>query len=236
MILPNSYLKKPFTTDYNELNIFSKFAIAVFWLLAFTSFSGFIVKIIESIYSYYDLNISLHIFNKHAYEIINKYGYTNTLFYIIIIGPLIEELIFRLPLSFTRRSVIISSSTIVYVILHSIVNLYFDDSPIYGNLPLISFIITYVLLDNSNKTTKLIEKLKFSYSTLIIYSSSILFALVHLTNLDSYSFNELPIYIIAILSYTSMGLIFSFVRIHISFFASALLHSLWNGFVFMMLS
>jgi len=145
---------------------------------------------------------------------------------VVIIGPLIEELIFRKFLSMSRRDILIS----LYFLLFKLSGVKFIDiynlTDMFLFTGLILAIFFYLILC-------IIRGFDFSYDfrssqKRFFYLSSILFGLVHLYNFDNITFFSLPFYLIYISPQIILGLVLANVRLQISFYSSWFTHSLVN--------
>lgn len=130
----------------------------------------------------------------------------------IIFAPIIEEPIFRLHLDLTKKSILWSLG--VSVIL-------FFDSWIVVGVFWIYLIWLFVRVSRNNPPS-----LK-----LVVYSSAILFGLVHLSNFTSLDYAT-QFYLIPLLigEQVIMGLLFSFIRLRYGMKWAMIYHGLYNGF------
>ena len=146
---------------------------------------------------------------------------------LILVGPFIEELIFRLPLRFKK----------VYFIPFTLIILIYAGILIFKKLhlapavsiPLFVAITTFLVFYffNRNMAEKREKTLSANYS-LYFYSVAILFALFHLSNYN-YTPNLLIFAPIVVLPQFISGFLFGFIRIKQGFIWSFFLHALHNA-------
>lgn len=149
---------------------------------------------------------------------------TENFFLIFIISPIIEEFLFRSVLKFNKTSYLFFNFSLLFICFnssHSFKYILFFLLPIAG----------FFVFRNFSKIFNFFEK-KMLY---FIYFSSFIFASMHLLNFkmtQSLLF-ALPL---IILPKIYLGISLSFVRLRSSLSASIVLHSLINGFLFLIAS
>lgn len=129
---------------------------------------------------------------------------------ISLLLPIIEELIFRLPLRISRLNMAISLSLIVFGCL-SVINLY-----LAAALSIVPFIIIYFIIKKESLFFTKLNSLNSRYFLQIFYFQAILFGLLHLTNykLEVQYFYLFPFFII---SYILAGCFLGYLRIRYNF-------------------
>lgn len=141
---------------------------------------------------------------------------------VVFIAPILEEIIFRLSLFFNPWNLSISFSILIAVIVHKFLN---DIDTI-----LILFLV-FILIFRLTMIFKLnLNSFWNKYFKFIIYSSSILFGLVHITNYrftESYQYLIIPILIFPQLA---IGFTLSFTRLYFKkgFLICILIHMIMN--------
>lgn len=130
----------------------------------------------------------------------------------IIFAPIIEEPIFRLHLDLTKKSMLLSLGVSIFLVF---------DFWIATAALWIYLIWLFVSVSRNNPPS-----LK-----LVVYSSAILFGLIHLSNFTSLDYTT-QFYLIPLLigEQVIMGLLFSFIRLRYGMKWAMIYHGLYNGF------
>ena len=154
-----------------------------------------------------------------------KFG-TYSVLMILLVGPFFEEVLFRLPLTFTKLGIGIAFSLVIYRLLADDFFIFFYNEPMqYLKVlaPLLSFFsIAYFL------PAGILEIIKRKYFPFLFYFSAVCFALVHITNFAPYN-TEIPFfYPIFVLPQFLMGIFIGYTRIRYGFLYGLILHSLIN--------
>jgi hypothetical protein len=146
------------------------------------------------------------------------------LFKVAVLIPIIEELIFRLPLKFSKANITVSFSLLIFLVTRN-VDLIFAFSVTF-------LFITFMALNMRREpdfkygTKKMFGK----YFHLVFYFQALLFGFLHLPNfqLDYGYFYLFPFFI---LFYVYMGFLCGYVRVRYSYgiYASILIHILMNS-------
>lgn len=146
---------------------------------------------------------------------------------LILVGPFIEELIFRLPLRFKKVNfipftliILFYAGTLIFKKLHLSLAV---SIPLF--VAITAFLIFYIF--NRNMAEKREKTLPANYS-LYFYSVTILFALFHLSNYK-YTPNLLLFAPIVVLPQFISGFLFGFIRIKQGFIWGFFLHALHNA-------
>ena len=159
-----------------------------------------------------------------------------TFLVVVLLGPVIEESIFRLPLRFKPINLAIATTVLSWVFIGSL-------NAIYGNKECIVFQILCVLIAMPIGVLTLYigkkysEKLKIFWTNnfrFIFYASFVLFGLFHAANFDITSKNIIYLPII-ILPWFIAGHINGFIRVKYGFIIGILYHVL-NNLVLVLLS
>lgn len=129
-------------------------------------------------------------------------------FNILILVPLYEELIFRLPLRFSYRNLFIAIATLVVLLMNRSFNLYIS----LGSGLLIAYIpFTKILhTDILNK----IQKYYFKYYKAIFYTLTLTFGLGHLFNFNDLNFAHFLISPLILINQVFMGFLLSYARVN----------------------
>lgn len=140
-------------------------------------------------------------------------------FLVVIFAPILEELIFRLPLKLSLWR--FHFFLLVVALCCFIIHLYF------GFAMLIFWAIS-ISLFLSKKYFNFIKHNWLRYRVAIFYSFSFLFGLVHAFNFDP---ELLPFYAFSIIFLPQLigGVLLAIIRLRFGFFYALLLHSTFNG-------
>jgi len=137
----------------------------------------------------------------------------------IVLAPLIEETIFRLPLRPFILNITVFSSLIVYL-----VSLWTQPYNFIQNGVLL--ILLNVIVGSRCSNTKMLQRFYRRYSRFIFYSFTLLFGALHIMNYEPESWKLLPL---LVFSQTLGGLLLGFVRIHYGFGWAIFLHAFHNS-------
>jgi len=163
-------------------------------------------------------------------KMIKKIGYTPAVIYICIIGPILEETIFRLPLSFKRVHIAIGIAVGILLLTSPIPfvkNLSHDVGLGYALAiriavsALICFIVVMLLPAGFEIATR--------YKKPIIIISIVLFGLMHIFNYVPLQWQLIWLYPIYVLPQLGMGVALTYVRFKNGFIWGIALHCLINS-------
>jgi hypothetical protein len=160
-------------------------------------------------------------------KVVNK----RNAFYIAIIGPFVEEILFRLALKFNKFNISVFIILLCYALLGGKIESFnFTNILSYSKviLSVLIGILCYNLINNNH-----IEKLK-KHRKYIIWFSIIAFGLVHLMNISKVGrmYWQLSfLYPFYVLPYMSMGYFMSNLRLKQGFIWGFLLHAIINSIV-----
>ena len=138
----------------------------------------------------------------------------------VIIAPLLEECIFRLPLRAFTLNLLLPICLIALIVFGRFAG---AGAP----LPLI-FAIALASIYIGSKGTKLTKLQSFynKFPHVVFYGIALLFGAIHITNYDSQVWPFLPI---LVLPQIVIGLLLGFVRLRYGFIWAFLLHAFHNG-------
>ncbi|MDQ1087445.1 type II CAAX prenyl endopeptidase Rce1 family protein [Siphonobacter sp. SORGH_AS_1065] len=205
-------------------------------LICLILITGIISSIlISNILSIIGINSSLE------YSIPIKYQDNKITFFLIVVilGPIWEEIAFRLPLIFTIEKFLLSTIFITYYVISKLLK-----SNTYSDFFYYIFIISLCVYYSNNKiSNNKISNNKISnnkiYSffkkyrkiTTVLYS--ILFGIFHINNYKI-SFENIYIIPIITLPQTLNGIILSYIRIKYGVYFSIFIHSTYNLLTFIL--
>lgn len=144
---------------------------------------------------------------------------------VVICGPIIEELTFRLGLKFSRLNFSVTSGFLTFLFIRWI----FDIEILFA-IPISTIIglTSYVSLEKIR-----IEQLSIFWEhnkRLILYLSIFAFAFIHLRNYEI-TLSLVLLSPVHILSHAVAGIFYSYARFRIGILAAIFLHAINNGFM-----
>ncbi|HWZ04106.1 MAG TPA: CPBP family glutamic-type intramembrane protease [Mucilaginibacter sp.] len=163
-------------------------------------------------------------------HLIKKIGYLTAIVYICLIGPVLEETIFRLPLSFKRAHIALSVSVAILLFssaipfikhLHQSIGLGWALSARVGFSALVFWLIFIILPKQINFSSAAKKRL--------IIISICLFGLMHVSNYSPLHWAIIWIYPIYVLPQLCMGWALSYIRFKNGFIWGIALHCLINS-------
>lgn len=167
------------------------------------------------------------------HSFITKYGYWKAVLYISLLGPVIEEIIFRLPLSFKRKHIAIAFGCAL-VLLAKVIPGVGNQSLIVNILArVVLFIVGYFALLNSLPQN--INPNKKAQKGFIL-ASIITFGLLHTFNYAPFQLGIIWIYPLYVLPQLLMGWFLTYIRFKNGFFWGVVLHILINSFAMLLQS
>ena len=152
-------------------------------------------------------------------------------FLVVILGPLVEELIFRLILVPKRRNIAIFTFVFLFLVLNKTyyINkidwLLLVSSAVSG---LLSFLVFNLLKRNPKIETAIGKRQK-----IITMVSVVLFGLLHIANIENLHWELALLYPVYALPQMILGYIFSVQRLKLGFVWGLLFHSMNNLMVFL---
>lgn len=146
-----------------------------------------------------------------------------TSFVIIIVGPLIEEIAFRLGLSFKKKNLLVAIPFLCFFILSSLVGSYKN----FILLKLVACILVFISLLFTTQEYWTSFNTKFGKAVIIVLALT--FGWMHILNYDVVM-NYLPLYFIVTLPQVIMGITFTYLRLNIGFWIALAGHMSLNGF------
>jgi len=155
-----------------------------------------------------------------------KYGYWKAILYVSLIGPVIEEIIFRLPLSFKRKHIAVAFGCALVLLAKALPTLNQQNLSINILARLILFVLGYFALLKSlpqNITPNKRAQKGF------ILSSIIIFGLLHTFNYAPFQWGIIFIYPLYVIPQLFMGWFLTYVRFKNGFFWGVALHVLINS-------
>ena len=151
----------------------------------------------------------------------------------VVVAPLLEECLFRLPLRAFAVNLLLPASLILfggtaieaYGVLSTVGWRAIASAPV-----VICAIVAFINVYFGLKRTKLsgLQAFYNKYSRIVFYSVALLFGAIHIFNYDANVWLFLPV---LVLPQVIIGLLFGFVRLRYGFNWALLLHAFHNGIV-----
>lgn len=225
------YIKNPIWIAQNNSQKLKDKLLAVAKILIFTYFILLITSLAIYLFDYLIVQKLLNFpsFLKKSIPTLNNFKNKFPDYYFILlvfVGPLFEELVFRLPLDFTANSISICLSILLYR-LFATHFFSFNIHKVTDYLNLSSALILFLALRKiiPERILKNIKNKNYSY---IFYSSAALFGLAHVTNFGSLNHIYSLLYIVYILPQFIMGISIGYIRIKYGFIFGLLVHIMIN--------
>ena len=153
------------------------------------------------------------------------------IFIVVILGPLVEELIFRLILVPKRRNIAIFTFVFSFLVLNKTYYIIKIDWLLLVSLVvsgLLSFLVFNLLKRNPEIETAIGKRQK-----IITMVSVVLFGLLHIANIENLHWELALLYPVYALPQMILGYIFSVQRLKLGFVWGLLFHSMNNLMVFL---
>ena len=153
------------------------------------------------------------------------------IFMVVILGPLVEELIFRLILVPKRRNIAIFTFVFSFLVLNKTYYIIKIDWLLLVSLVvsgLLSFLVFNLLKRNPKIETAIGKRQK-----IITMVSVVLFGLLHIANIENLHWELALLYPVYALPQMILGYIFSVQRLKLGFIWGLLFHSMNNLMVFL---
>ena len=161
-------------------------------------------------------------------QMLQKTGYAFGLIYICLLGPLLEETVFRLPLSFKKIHIAISMAVVILFMgtLYPapntlILSLRICLDVVKFGMPLAAFFIIRKFLPTEINLSDTVKKW-------LIITSTCLFGLMHIANYSPLQWPIIWIYPVYVLPQFLMGWLMTYVRLKNGFIWGVALHCLIN--------
>ncbi len=189
--------------------------INIFFIFLVSSYAlDFLMKII--IYSITPITVSITIKTTNIKQI----------FFIIILIPVIEELLFRSILVCKRRNISLFLTALVYILS----SLFFSN---FLSRILLSSLLGLFFYSQKFSLPKLKYIIYVKYHKVLIFLSIFSFAFLHLFNYEFITSKQLYVIPLLLIPKLYAGVILSFVCIRFGLVYSILFHIIHNGLIFM---
>lgn len=225
-----NYLKEPvYIKPDNKTKIGDKIRdvlISTFFCVGFSIVSIFFLAIIDVlvIKTFFDFSFFGQL-SIHNENISKKFG-SYTFFVIIFAGPLIEEIVFRLPLKLQRFSIGLSLSIIAFRSLGgSMWSMDLNSSFTYYRFAIALAVFLLIVKFLPSGWMEVIKKKYFKY---FFYLTTLYFGLGHISNYEPYNYDVFLFYPLFVLPQLIAGFFFAFIRMKHGFISGLAVHSLNN--------
>lgn len=168
---------------------------------------------------------SFNLQNKQLFQqLFKKLGFVSSYIFICVVGPVFEELIFRFPLSFTRRSVVISALIALFYFSGSVYHP--QGLMLKVGLEIIIAAVIFILcgLYIPDTPLNLTPPQKRGY----IILSICLFGMMHILNYRPVALNLIWLYPVFVIPQLLMGWAMTYIRFKNGFIWGIALHCLIN--------
>ena len=201
----------------------------LFFVLKLVSF-GILIGILINLFTSYISNFAG--FNQTDNNLVNRdlkiFPPIIGFLLIVVIGPLLEELAFRLFLTTKRFYFFFGLNFFIYYIWQFIGSFFnYKNTFLYSSNGLLATTIAIFTLTGICSfivSSKWLESTINRYFKWFVYSTGIIFGLIHITNYQQY-FYLIPL---LVLPQISVSFIFAFVRTKLNFWWGFICHSLYN--------
>lgn len=198
------FLKTPCQGEHYKIN-----SISVFLRLLWNSF--LILVLIDIIVG---ILIVLPLRYLNLFPLLREFNFTsNNIIRVILIFPIIEELIFRLPLKISKITFVTSFSLIIFLILNKwcLSNTYFALS-----ISILLFLSLHLgISEESSISLRVSHFFRYPF-WIIFYFQAVIFGILHLTNyiVDFRYFYLFPFIVV---SYILKGCLFGYLRVRFAY-------------------
>ena len=166
-------------------------------------------------------------------------GSVQTFLLVGLILPIIEEIIFRLPLQYSNTNIIVSLSFIISWIFSGIYKLQFLKP--YTIIQTVAFALLFIsilcfVFKRHSSIPTVIQSLYNKWNISIFYAFVFSFALLHLITYKNLTIALIPIVVLAISHKLIIGFSLSYLRIKYGILYSIVLHCLINSVLITVMS
>jgi hypothetical protein len=184
-------------------------------ILLFNLLSAPLYLLLESFISHLHYKSLMAQYKTSMQSFLARYGYWKAVLYISLIGPVIEEVIFRLPLSFKRRHIAIAFGFALVLLARVIPGLGQQNLIINILARAALFVVGYfALLKSLPQNTTPNKRAQKGF----IVASIIIFGLLHTFNFAPFQLGIIYIYPLYVLPQLFMGWFLTYIRFKNGFF------------------
>lgn len=197
-IMFKDFIKKPsslYGTQEKKANFWKEVVSIFFQVLLFILLSSLICSLISFLINPMDVGSTFDSYFRNIESFKERVAFP--FLWIVIIGPIYEEISFRLGLSFKKRDFLISSLLIIFALSGG--KIIFSGPAVSYFLDLgIRLVVLVVLFFVCNRyvSQRQIDYLKDHYASAIVYLFSFVFAALHISNYFPFEWIHFPLYIL----------------------------------------
>lgn len=159
-------------------------------------------------------------------KMFEKFGYLKAVFYICILAPVIEESIFRLPLTFKRQHVAIAFGFALLLLARIIPGVAGQNLMINIIVRIALFVAGYFAISRCAPSIKTPGN---RFQTVIIITSMVVFGLMHIFNYVPLQWPILILYPLFVIPQLIMGCALTYIRFKNGYFWGVALHAIINS-------
>ncbi len=223
-----SYLRDPYyilpqkNNLKNGINYLIKSYLWCLLLISITTI--FLLFLDKIIYFFADKSIYLQV-RESMINLKHSFG-PYSIIIVAFLGPLLEEVVFRLPLNGTRFGFAAAISVILFRILGNSFTNYNIHNALVNINTIISIAVFFII--NSRFPLKWLTCLRGKHFKFFFYATSIIFGLVHILNIKNINMNFIYFYPFFIVPQLIIGLFAGNIRMRKGFIWGFFLHSSIN--------
>lgn len=214
-----AYLKNPVTNENSDLFTFRIYFKLIGMCYLFIVVSSIILNIIKS----------LDVLPGYAVPKIESFAQSGSIIlflFVVIFGPLLEEILFRLNLKITKLNISAFLTGVLMLIIQVLFFRKFQFFIYLSTIPI--FALIYYTINHLHFPLEKIDnfvKSKFRY---VFHFSAIVFGMIHLTNYDTVYWWMIVLIPFLTAPYIAMGYVFGYARMKYGFANGLLMHSTVN--------
>ncbi|MEW5846829.1 MAG: CPBP family glutamic-type intramembrane protease [Bacteroidota bacterium] len=200
------FIKKPYIENKQHKIVWKYFFTLLFSYYLILLPVGFFIKIINSIFNITQKQLNLELLPKIVLA--------------LFIGPIIEELLFRLILIINKRNLIIFSSLAIILATYSLLKSNYFYS-------IILFTLSILVVSSLSKSLE-IRSIITKYFSAYFYAITIIFGLMHFKNyngIEGFLYLWIPF---LVFPQILMGVFFGYIRIKFGIIYSIIFHMIIN--------
>ncbi len=164
-------------------------------------------------------------------EVMEQIGVVGFVVFAVLVGPLLEEIAFRLALRFRLRYVLIGAvAFVLYMgqVASTVIGQYSDTAMLFFSVVMLLLLVGFITV--CIKKTAAMAKRWTTYFPLVFYGLSFSFALIHIFNFEEFPLRVILLAPIITLPQFILGLGMGYLRMRFGFWYGYLFHVLNNGF------
>jgi len=213
------YLKNPVSTENDELFTFKIYFKIIGMCYLFLIVSSIFLNIIKS----------FDVLPKYAVPKIDSFDHLGSIIlflFVVIIGPLSEEILFRLNLKITKLNISAFLTAVLMLIIQVFFFRRFHFFIYLSIIPL--FALIYYTINQLHFPIEGINKFVKSKFKYVFHISAVVFGMIHLLNYETVYWWMIVMIPILTAPYISMGYVFGYARMKYGFVNGFLMHSTIN--------